>query len=421
MTPPSSQFRRAIVILAAICPLYIISNFFRISNAVIAPDLMSELTLSPEAMGVLTGLFFAGYAAAQIPVGMMLDRFGVRITVPSMMAFTAGGSLLFAVAAGMLDLSLGRFFTGVGCAGVLIGALLLATRWTPPQHFATVSGTLSAIGVFGVLLGTTPFAVTVEAIGWRNSFIGMAVIAVVMAILGYLVVRDAPPGHAFHDRAREPIGEVVRGLGEVLLNPRLPVMFFIGFVSYAAVLTVLGLWGGPYLHDVHGLGLTARGNVLAVMTVALAVGFLTFGPLDRIFDTRKWVTLAGGAGTVVVLGLLALLPQPPLWLVTVLFAALAFLNGFSVTAFAHGRTIFPDRLMGRGLTMLALATFIGVAFMQTATGPIVGAFEQPDGIVSSAGYRWMFAFIAALVALALLFYSRTADAKPSGERAATTS
>ena len=414
-TAPAARSKtvRALIVFGAFAGIYIVSHFFRVSNAVIAPDMMRELTLSSEAMGILTGVFFASYAVTQVPVGMLIDRYGVRITIPTMMIIAVLGVLLFSFASGMVDLTLGRFLMGAGCSGILVGVMVIATRWFSPKNFTVVSGTMVAIGVFGNYLATTPFAAVVDNIGWRDSFFGMAGIAALAAIMGYLIIRDAPPGHAYHDRKIEEIREVFRGVGEVLTNPRLPAMFLIGFVSYACMLTILGLWGGPYLNDVHGLDIRERGEVLSIMTIALLLGNLAFAPLDRIFDTRKRVALAGAIATVAVLAVLALVPQPSLWLVTVLFALLGFLNGFAIVAFSHGRTIFPDRLVGRGLTMLALAPFLGVAVMQMVTGPILDAFVESNGLVSEAGYRWMFAFIAVTTLAAVTVYARTADAKPS--------
>ena len=413
---PPRQVRKAIIIIAALCPIYIVSNFHRVSNAVIAPNLMADLTLSADAMGVLTGAFFAAYTLAQLPVGLMLDRIGARFTAPGLTLFAVLGAFAFAASDSMLELTASRVLLGAGSAGILMSTMVLASRWFPPEYFATVAGSMAAFGVFGNLLATTPFAVAVDAVGWRDVFVAMAVIGAVAAVIGYLIVRDAPPGHAFHDRKRESAGDTLRGLREAVLNPRVPVMFFINFVGYSSTLTVQGLWGGPYLHDVHGLGITERGEILAIMTIALGVGYVAFGPLDRIFDSRKRVTMGGAIGTVTVLGLLALLPQPPLWLATALLAGLGFFNGYSITAIAHGRTIFPDRLVGRGLMVLSFAPFLGTTFMQMASGPIVGAFAGPDGVAAAAGYQWMFAFVAVNVAIALIFYSRTADSKPSLER-----
>lgn len=409
--------RSAFVVLGALSANYVIAHFFRASNAVIAPDLMRDLALSSEQMGVLTGAFFVSAALAQLPIGMMLDRVGTRITVPGLVVFAVAGSLIFAAANGFAALTVGRVLIGAGSSSVVMGALVVCTRWFAPQHFATMAGALIALGNLGNLLATTPLAAVAETVGWRGAFVVMAVVAAAAAILGYAVIRDAPPGHPYYQRKSESLAAVIRGVGEVAMNPRLPAMIPINFVSYGCMLTILGLWGGPYLHDVHGLGPVARGNVLAIMAIALILGYLAFGPLDRAFDTRKGVVLCGGFVSVSALALLAILREPPVWQVTALFAALAGSNGFGVVAFAHGRAIFPDRLVGRGITMLALISMAGIAFMQMIGGLILGAFAGADGLVSAEGYRLMFAAISAMVAAALLVYLRVEDVKPSQEMA----
>lgn len=409
--------RAALAIFAVLALVYVVSHFFRVSNAVIAPDLMRDLALSSAAMGTLTGAFFVAFAAAQIPIGMMLDRFGTKITVPAMLFFAVAGSLVFAAADGMLELTAGRVLMGIGCAGVYIGALVVCLRWFPPSQFATVAGTLVALGNLGNLLATQPLAEVVALTGWRPTFVGMALIAAAGALLEFALVRDAPPGHAFHDRRRDSLIDVARGVVEAVKNPKLPPMFTIQFFGYANTMTILGLWGGPYLYDVHGLGLEARGAVLLWMSVGLILGSLCFGPLDRLFDTRKGVVYAGSAGAFTALVALAAIPSPPVWLVATLFAAVAFLNAYNIVALTHARTIFPDRLVGRGMTIMALATMGGVAVMQILTGFIVGAFADATGRVSETGYRIMYAVVAATVVVGVLHYSRSVDVKPSSERA----
>ena len=409
---PSSRLRTSLKLLAVLGVLYSVNHFYRGSISVIAPDLMRDLRLSSEAIGVLTGAFFLTFALFQIPIGMMLDRIGPRIIIPGLMIVAVIGTLIFAAAGGMTGLALGRALMGLGCAGG-IGAMVVCSRWFAPQQFATLAAGLVTVGNFGNLMATTPLAASAEAIGWRSSFVGLAGISALVAAIGYLVIRDAPPGHAYHQRDAESLRAIVRGVGEVIRNPRLPAIFGIHLVSYSSMMTVLALWGGPYLFDVHELGAVPRGNVLLIMSASLMVGSLLFGPLDRYFDTRKGVTLAGGTASFGVLALLALLPDPALWQVTVLFALLGGLNGYAIVAFAHGRAIFPDRLVGRGLTFLTLGGMGGVAVMQMVTGFVVGAFARDDGYVAPEGYRLMFAFLAVSVAVALAFYSRTPDAKPS--------
>ena len=409
--------RAAIGIFAALCGIYVVSHFYRVSNGVIAPDLMQELDLSQGAMGTLTGAFFITFALTQIPVGLMLDRLGTRYTIPIMMGFAVVGSLIFAAAAGMAGLTLGRMLMGLGCGCVYVGALAVASRWFQTRYFATVAGVLVAAGNAGNLLATQPLAEVVAIVGWRWTFVGMAVIAAVGATAVLLVVRDAPPDHPFHSRGSEGIGSVVKGLGDVFSIGDLPPMLVMQFFGYANVMTILGLWGAPYLHDVYGLGLEARGRILVVMGAGLIVGSLTYGPLDRVFDTRKGVVLSGGAFAALILVLLAILAKPPLWLVTILFALLAFSNAYNVVGMAHARAVVPDRLIGRGMTTIALFTMGGVATLQIVTGLILGAFAGPDGTVPEAGYRTVYGILAACVIASLLYYTRTNDAKPSMDKA----
>lgn len=410
---PSRPLLTALGVLAALCGMYIVGHFLRVANSVIAPDLIRELSLTSEQMGVLTGAYFATAALSLIPMGMMIDRFGARIIIPGSMIGLIAGCGWFAAAEGMAGLTAARILMGVGSGGAVVGAVVVCTRWFKPQYYSMVIATLVAVGNVGNMLATRPLAAAAEGMGWRATFVVIAVFSAIAALIGYAVVRDAPRGHPYHQRDIERIGEVFRGVGEALTRPKVGAMLPINFVAYGCMLTILGLWGGPYLHDVHGLGVVERGNVLLAMTLALIAGSLAVGPLDRIFDTRKYVGLAGGLASVAVLGVLAVAPEPALWLVVVLFALLAGLNGFAIVVFTHGRSLFPDRLIGRGLTIFTLASVAGSAVMQMVSGPIVGAFAQPGGLVAAEGYRVMFAFLGLSVMLSLALYVRIPDAKPS--------
>ena len=138
---------------------------------------------------------------------------------------------------------------------------------------------------------------------------GAAVLFTALAAIAvWMVVRDAPPGHPFLARTPEPPGEMLQGLLEVLRNPRLRPILALNFFNYACTFTVQGLWGGPYLREVHGFTPIEAGNVLLAAVVAYQFGMLSFGPLDRVFDTRKWIAVGG---SLVVVGLLAALRSRP--------------------------------------------------------------------------------------------------------------
>ncbi len=413
---PSAHRRGAAFrVVATLSAAYFISQFFRSANAVIAPELMRDIGLGPRALGIVTGAFFLAFGALQIPVGVLLDRFGPRRVVSAMFAFAVAGALVFAAAENAATLALGRALMGIGCASVFMGGLVALARWFPPERFATVSAAILATGGTGALLSTTPLAFATETLGWRGAFVGMAALTALVAALVYALVRDAPPGasDASAPRPRESLRESLRGVREVFASPQTPGLLAMGFVAYPVFATVGTLWAGPYLADTYGLDPVARGNALALITVAALAGTLGYGPLDRLFDTRKGVVVGGALASALALAVLAAAPRLALWQAEALLTLFGMTGAYSVMVLTHGRASFPDRLVGRAVTAVNLAGFTGVAVFQAVTGAIVGAFAGADGAGGADAYRAVFGFLALAVAVALGFYRRVADARPS--------
>jgi MFS family permease len=417
VTAVRAQRRRALVILAALGIGYIASQFYRSFMAVIAPELMRELQLSAEITGALSGTFFLVFAFAQVPVGMLLDRFGGRLVNASLLTVAVAGALAFAAADGPFGLMAARALMGFGVAGSLIGAYVVLGRWFPPDRFATVGSVLVALGMIGTLVATSPLAWLAGAIGWRGAFAIAAAVTAALALLVLLVVRDAPPGHGFHARRRESLAEALAGLGEVIRNPRLPYFFVIQLFVYSSMMTVMGLWGGPYLNDVHHLAPGPRGLVLLAMGGGVLIGNLCYGPADRFFDTRQRIVQVGGWTTAALFAVLALVPRLALWQATTLLTLIGACSAFMSTLHAHGRAMFPDRLVGRGMTILNMAVVLGTAIAQTVSGWIVGAFVDGTGAAPEHAYRLMFGYLAAALALALMVYAKAPDVRPSEDQA----
>ncbi len=400
-------------VLATLCAVYIISQFYRSSTAVIAPDLVRDIGFSPESLGLLSGAFFLAFGLTQIPLGVMLDRFGPRRVMTAMLMFAVIGSLVFAAAESPAMLTAGRALMGVGCAAVFMGSVVVCARWFAPDRLATTASIVLAVGGAGNLLSATPLAYASEQIGWRGAFVGMAALTAILALAVFLLVRDAPPGHPYHGRKHESLGATLIGLGEVFRNQRLPLLAVMAFVAYPTMAAILTLWAGPYLADIHGLDGVARGNVLMATAVAMILGTLLYGPLDRRLDTRKGIVIGGALATAAVLAALASVSTPSLWLAVALLTLLGFFGSYSVMIMAHGRASFPEHLVGRAITVVNFVNFTGVSVMQVVTGFIVGALSTAGEPAPETAYRAVFGFLAAAVIVALLFYRRIGDAKPS--------
>lgn len=409
-------YRRGLIIVATLATAYVGSHFFRAANVTIGLDLMRDLAIGPEALGALTGAFFFGFAAMQIPCGFLFDRFGPRLTVTCLLILATIGAAIFTLAPNWPVLLTGRVLMGAGFGVMLIGSMVVISRWFPPDRFSTIVAMVLSIGLVGNLVATTPLAWASEAIGWRAAFGAVVVFIALATVAVWLIVRDAPPGHPFLARTPETPRQMLQGLIEVLGNRRLHPILAMNFCNYACVFTVQGLWGGPYLREVHGFTPIEAGNVLLAAVITYQFGIVTFGPLDRRLDTRKWIAVGGTLATISTMAVLALASRAPVWVPVAAILVMGFFAASSTMVMTHGRGIFPDRLIGRGVATINTAVMFGVACMQTISGIVIGSFEPlANGARSETSYRALFAVLTAVLIVAIAIYSRSQDIKPSEE------
>jgi predicted MFS family arabinose efflux permease len=262
------------------------------------------------------------------------------------------------------------------------------------------------------LIATTPLAWATELFGWRIVSGAAVVFTALATVAVWLVARDAPPGHPFLARTPERPGQMLQGLMEILRNRFLWPILALNFCNYACTFTVQGLWGGPFLREVHGLSPVEAGNVLLLTVVTYQAGMLAFGPLDRLLDTRKWIAIGGSLAIIALLAILALSSRPPVWVAVGAILAIAS----STIVMTHARGVSPDRLIGRGISTTNTAVMLGVAVMQSLSGIIIGAFEPlPDGARTETAYRALFGVLTAVLLLAVAIYNRSKDVRPSDQ------
>lgn len=403
-------------LFAVLGPAYMLSQFLRNSVAVLAPDLAAELELGGESLGALTGAFFLAFAAVQLPVGMALDRFGPRRVMAALMAVVAAGCLMFALSETAGTLLAARMLMGIGCAPLLMGALVVFARAFPDDRFASLSALQLAVGNTGILLATTPLAAAAEAAGWRASILAAGGLAGLFALLIWRRLPERIGGRPLSSGHAEGVLKSLRGVALVARDRRLWPLMPLMFCGYGVIASVTALWGGPYLADVHGLDAVGRGNVLFLMAAGSVAGPLLWGPLDRRFNTRKWLVLPGCSLVISAFAALALPARPPLWAVAALLASASLCSGYFTLTMAHARALFPEHAIGRGMTVMNMLIMGGVGVLQPVSGAVASWFASPDtGALPLEAYRAVFAFLAACLAAALAIYMTAPDRPPRPE------
>ena len=384
----------------------ILAQVLRTSTAAIAPDLMRDIGFSPDALGVLTGVFFLAQALMQIPVGILIDRFGGRLTISGLYTIAVVGALIFAVAETFSGLTLARVLMAIGISGAIIGAFVVLESWFSSEKLPQMAALQISAGQIGVLLATAPLAFASELFGWRNVFFGLSIITAVMVLSIFSTLRDAPPGQPASTSKHESLKENLNGVLAVFRNRYAPFFFVMVFVANPLVVCVLTLLGGPFLFDTYQLGAVERGHVLFGMGVTAMLSPLLFGQLQRWFSIRQLVRGGAVYAAAICLGL-ALMPSAPLWLTSLLMIMLGFSGGYAVLIFTDGRRYFPAHLAGRSMTALNMAQMSGMAAIQFVAGFFLSFFPvTTSGHPSPLAYRATFVLLAMIVLSAYLVYRR---------------
>ncbi|NOE26756.1 MULTISPECIES: MFS transporter [unclassified Ruegeria] len=383
--------------LVVLCLGYVLSQFFRAFLAVLSLDLERDIGATPEDLAFASGLWFLVFAAMQIPVGWALDKVGPRLTAAALLLVGgAGGSAIFAVATSPLHVSVAMGLIGVGCSPVLMASYFIFAREYPPAKFATLAAVMLGVGSVGNLVASYPTALAVEWMGWRATMVGLAVISAAIALGIWLSLRDPAKVDTEHKGS----------LLDLLKEPALWLIMPLMLVAYAPSAALRGLWAGPYLNDVFGLSTTQIGTATLVMGSAMIVGTFVYGPLDRVFGTRKWVIFTGNALGVVALTLLCVWIDHATWLSVLLLAIIGFTGASFPVIMAHGRAFVPPNLVGRGVTLLNLFGIGGVGIAQFVTGRIHAATTQAG---TTAPYTAIFGFFAVTLAFGCVIYLFSRD------------
>lgn len=362
---------------------HMLSNLLRTLPAVATDVIGADIGVTAARLASLTGAYHIAFAAGQIPVGVALDRYGVRTVALTLLSIVTVGAVLAATVGGASGFLLAQVVLGIGCCGMLLCPMTLAAKLLTPQQFGLWSGLIQGVGNAGMLLSASPLAWLIEHHGWRAGFWAAAIFAVVIAALVMVFVSNEGPGPAATGRTiRSEAREVVR----IGLSPQLRGIVVLAFASFAAAIAVRGLWGGPWLMDVRHLGRIEAGNALLPLTVALVLGPMLYGVLDRRSGSRRHLLVVGHL--VAALALLAVASaRPGGWLSQSLGRAVLPV-GFDVSAFllfgaaiavqpllfAMGRAVVAPEHAGKALAAINLSFFAGAAVVQAATSPIAAAW-----------------------------------------------
>ncbi|PLX72813.1 MAG: MFS transporter [Desulfuromonas sp.] len=380
---------------------YFLSYLFRTINAVIAPDLVRDIGLDPASLGLLTSVYLLAFGAFQLPLGLLLDRFGPRRVEAGLLTIAAAGAFLFSQATSFTGLLVGRALIGLGVSACLMAAFKAFSLWFEPRRLPFANGVQMVSGGLGALAATRPVEAALQITDWRGVFLFIAGLTLVAAIVIFFVVPErnsSQPGEPFNDQ--------LRGIGTVLRSRYFWRIAPWAFTAQAAYLSIYGLWSGPWLRDVAGFERDAVANTLLAISVAMICGYFAFGALAERLSRRGLTPLTTAAtGLFLFLAAQSLLLLPFSDLALLRWLLFGFFGTAAILPYAILSQHFPPNLTGRANTALNLLVFFAAFSAQWGIGVIIDFWPTTEtGGYAVAGYRAGFGTTIILQILAIAWF-----------------
>lgn len=378
--------------IAILCIAYILSQFFRSFLAVLSSVLANDIGAQPDDLAYALGLLFFVFAVMQIPVGWGLDRFGPRIVSSVLLLIGGGGgAFLFASAQNPGHINLSMALLGVGCSPILMASYYIFARNYSPKIFATLAATFLGIGSLGTLIGASPLTYFVGILGWRDAVEIIAIFTIFISLFLLFTVKN--PDIKYESTVSSG------GFWSILKSKDILLIAPIAIICYAPVAGLRGIWLGPYFEKKFEASIDEIGTIGLIMSLGMIFGTFFYGPLDRIFKTRKWIVLIGNFICLLSVAALSFLPEVSYNFAIISFALIGFFGMSFPVVVAHGRSFVPMELSGRGVTLMNLFAIGGVGVLQALSGLV---FERTGDF----GAVFSVYFILILIGLVVYFWSK---------------
>lgn len=351
---------------------YCYEYFLRIAPPVMGEQIRAAFHLDATGFGVLLAFYYYAYDPLQLPVGVMMDRFGPRRLLFVACLMCVLGLYFFSNTTNQLSIAqLGRFLVGFGSAFAFVGVLKIASVWLPTRYFAVVAGVTTSLGMIGAMLGQMALPIWLEHTDWHTTIWQSAFVGIVLAFVILLVVRD-------HRSAAKPFPHQqvnVKGLivdfVKLLKNKDVWINGGIGCLMFLSLTVVAEAWGIEFLKVAHGFDLKSATWANAMVFLGFAIGGPIVGWISEKCQSRRIPMICGSTLACIVLVPLIFIANLPHPIVYALLFLLGLVSSPQVLIFVVASEIFPKVMTGTALALTNMICMVGGALFQPLTGKLL--------------------------------------------------
>jgi len=377
---------------------YFLSYLYRTVNAIIGPVLAKELSLPDNALGLLTSTYFLAFGLAQLPLGMLLDRFGPRRVEASLLVIAAAGALLFGLSDSLGGLAVGRALIGLGVSACLMASFKAFAQWFPPERQASLTGWIMASGGLGALAASKPLAMALGIASWQQIAFALAAATLLVAIVLFSAVPDKPAS-----RKPDTLAEQMAGVRAIFADRHFWRYAPMAFAFTGGFMAIQGLWASRWMTVLEGMDGAQIAARLTWLSLSLLAGFLFMG----FFATglqRRGIKIENlyFVSMLLALACFALIVLQPTLGSSLSWPLLGVCFSLSNLAYSLVAKSFPPSMSGRASTALNLLAFAGAFGLQWGIGALVDGLQATNWTVDAA-YRAAFLTLLVIQTAAMLW------------------
>jgi len=390
---------------------FIIVFFHRLAAGVVKDDLIKAFGISETTFANLGSTYFYAYMIMQIPSGILADSLGARKTVSIGVLVAGIGSIIFGFAPTIFLAFTGRLLVGLGVSVVFISILKIQSQWFKEKEFATMSGLTSFVGNMGGAMAQTPLALVVAAVTWRFTFIVIGIFTILVAVFCYILIRNTPAEMGLptinqlegreSDDQQQKKPELIKGLIEVVTNPRTWPPFIMAAGINGSFMTMTGSFGSSYIAQVYGISKISAANYMLYAVISMAIGSILIGKISDTIGRRKMPMLIFGSVYVACWAVIVFVNggKPPLGILIPLMIVLGFSNTAFTLGWSCAKEVNPPEITGIATSVVNIGCFLGSSVLPPILGRVFDTFGKTLPPVELYQKAFMYCFVASLISL----------------------
>ena len=387
---------QSVVVLTTCVFLFGMGQFHRAAGGIVSPVWQEQYTLSADQLGFVISVIFIVNIVFQGLIGTLLDKYGPRSIISAFLLILAFGTLVCIYASSFIELVITRIVLGVGLSVGGVGMYMLLSRNFPKNQFGFLNGLMVTFGSIGGLAATYPLAFLINRFGWTNVFMWLSIFTATMAIITFFTTQKEPK------KTGESLEPKINFF-TLLKNRDLHPILVMAFVTWAPIVCITGLWGGPYFKAVHGLTLSQIGLFQTLFFAATMASGIIFGLIDKYAPVSRYsIVLTASAISILCLLAITLTDALNLYVASGLLFVMVFSQQFYVPLIAQLRDVVPDGALGRASSLYTAIAVTAIPIFQTLFGVVIKSTKHSDPETS---YQVAFGGMALIMSVPLLIYA----------------